>query len=153
MGVEKSNQGIQIGVVFLADSLDTLPDWAHDMLNEEIPNEILTGISPEGREGPGSYGLNRNVAQTVIVAKRWESATHNFAFTQPMLYGDPHFLGAVADAIGADAPALEKWLNEEGKWLTGDEITNPTSRISRKMVERSICRRSTDAARQRENGG
>ena len=25
-----------------------------------------------------------------------------FAFTQPMLYADPHFLGAVADAIGAD---------------------------------------------------
>ena len=111
-GAERSNQGIQIGVVFLADSLDTLPDWAHDMLNEEIPNEILTGISPEGREGPGSYGLNRNVAQTVIVAKDGK-VLHNFAFTQPMLYGDPHFLGAVADAIGADAPALEKWLNEE----------------------------------------
>ena len=111
-GDEKSNQGLQIGVVFLADSLDTLPDWAHDMLNEEISNEILTGISPEGREGPGSYGLNRNVAQTVIVAKDGK-VLHNFAFTQPMLYGDPHFLGAVADAIGADASVLEKWLNDD----------------------------------------
>ena len=110
-GDEKSNQGLQIGVVFLADSLDTLPEWAHDMLNEEISNEVLTGISPDGREGPGSYGLNRNVAQTVLIAKDGK-VLHNFAFTQPMLYGDPHFLGAVADAIGADAPALEKWLNE-----------------------------------------
>ncbi len=109
---EKSNQGLQIGVVFLADSLDTLPDWAHDMLNEEISNEILTGISPDGREGPGSYGLNRNVAQTVIVAKDGK-VLHNFAFTQPMLYSDPHFLGAVADAVGADASALEKWLNDD----------------------------------------
>ena len=109
---EKSNQGLQIGVVFLADSLDTLPDWAHGMLNEEISNEILTGISPEGREGPGSYGLNRNVAQTVIIAKDGK-VLHNFAFTQPMLYSDPHFLGAVADAIGADASALEKWLNDD----------------------------------------
>ena len=109
-GAEKSNQGIQIGVVFLADSLDTLPEWAHDMLNEEVPNEILTGISPDGREGPGSYGLNRNVAQTVIVAKDGK-VLHNFAFTQPMLYSDPHFLGAVAGAIGADATTLEKWLN------------------------------------------
>ncbi len=108
---EKVNQGLQIGVVFLADNLDTLPDWAHDMLNEEMPNEILTGISPDGREGPGSYGLNRNVAQTVIVAKDGK-VLHNFAFTQPMLYADPHFLGAVADATGADASALEKWLNE-----------------------------------------
>lgn len=111
-GAERSNQGIQIGVVFLADSLDTLPDWAHDMLNEEIPNEILTGISPEGREGPGSYGLNRNVAQTVIVAKDGK-VLHNFAFTQPMLYADPHFLGAIAQAIEAEPATLEKWLNEE----------------------------------------
>ena len=125
-GAEKSNQGIQIGVVFLADSLDTLPDWAHDMLNEEIPNEILTGISPDGREGPGSYGLNRNVAQTVIVAKDGK-VLHNFAFTQPMLYSDPHFLGAVADAIGADAFALEKWLNDDAakrRWVELRNITD-----------------------------
>ena len=111
-GVEKSNQGIQIGVVFLADDLDTLPDWAHKMLKNEIPSEVLTGISPEGREGPGSYGLNRNVAQTVIVAKDGK-VLHNFAFREPMLYSDLHVLGAVADAIGANASALEKWLNEE----------------------------------------
>ena len=125
-GDEKSNQGLQIGVVFLADSLDTLPDWAHDMLNKEIPNEILTGISPDGREGPGSYGLNRNVAQTVIVAKDGK-VLHNFAFTQPMLYADPHFLGAVADAIGADASALEKWLNDDAakrRWVELRNITD-----------------------------
>ena len=124
-GDEKSNQGLQIGVVFLADSLDTLPDWAHDMLNEEISNEILTGISPEGREGPGSYGLNRNVAQTVIVAKDGK-VLHNFAFTQPMLYADPHFLGAVADAIGADASALEKWLNDDASKRRWVELRNIT---------------------------
>ena len=111
-GAEKANEGLQIGVVFLADNLDTLPEWAHDMLTKEIPNEVLTGISPDGREGPGSYGLNRNVAQTVLIAKEGK-VLHNFAFTQPMLYSDPHFLGAVADAIGADAPALEKWLNDD----------------------------------------
>ena len=108
---EKSNQGLQIGVVFLADDLDTLPEWAHDMLKKEIPNEVLKGISPDGREGPGSYGLNRNVAQTILIAKDGK-VLHNFAFTQPMLYADPHFLGAIADAVGADAPALEKWLNK-----------------------------------------
>ena len=112
MGAEKSNRRLQIGVVFLADNLDTLPDWAHNMLNEEIPNEILTGISPEGREGPGSYGLNRNVAQTVIVAKDGK-VLHNFAFTQPMLYTDPHLLGAIAQAIEVEPATLEKWLNEK----------------------------------------
>jgi beta-lactamase regulating signal transducer with metallopeptidase domain len=67
-GAETSNQGLQIGVVFLADNLDTLPEWAHNMLKKEIPNEVLTGLSPDGREGPGSYGLNRNVAQTPVLA-------------------------------------------------------------------------------------
>ena len=108
---ETSHQGLQIGVVLLADNLDTLPEWARDMLKEEIPNTVLKGISPDGREGPGSYGLNRNVAQTIIIAKDGQ-VLHNFAFTQPLLYTDPYLLGAIAAAVGADAPALEKWLNE-----------------------------------------
>jgi len=109
-GSEKSDQGIQIGVVFLADDLETLPEWASEMLKAEIPNEVLKGISPDGREGPGSYGLNRNVAQTVIIAKDGK-VLHNFAFTQPMLYTDPHLLGAVAQAIEIEPATLEKWLN------------------------------------------
>ncbi len=145
-GAEKSNEGLQIGVVFLANNLDTLPEWAYDMLTKEIPNEVLIGLSPDGREGPGNYGLNRNVAQTVLIAKDGK-VLHNFAFTQPMLYSDPYFLGAVADGIGADAPALEKWLNEEGKWLTGDEITNPTSAT----VEKWLNEASADEERMQGN--
>ena len=89
-----------------------LPEWAHDMLKEEIPIEILTGISPDGREGAGSYGLNRNVAQTVLIAKDGK-VLHNFAFTQPMLYTDPHLLGAIVQAIEVEPATLEKWLNED----------------------------------------
>ena len=109
---EKSDQGFQIGVVFLADNLDALPEWAHNMIQKEIPNEVLIGISPDGREGPGSYGLNRNVAQTILVAKDGK-VLHNFAFTQPMLYTDPHLLGAIAQVMEIEPATLEKWLNEE----------------------------------------
>ena len=109
---EKSDQGFQIGVVFLADNLDTLPEWAHNLIQKEIPNEVLIGISPDGREGPGSYGLNRNVAQTILVAKDGK-VLHNFAFTQPMLYTDPHLLGAIAQVMEIEPATLEKWLNEE----------------------------------------
>ncbi len=109
---EKSDQGFQIGVVFLADNLDALPEWAHNMIQKGIPNEVLIGISPDGREGPGSYGLNRNVAQTILVAKDGK-VLHNFAFTQPMLYTDPHLLGAIAQVMEIEPATLEKWLNEE----------------------------------------
>ncbi|MDE0465413.1 MAG: hypothetical protein OYL97_00040 [Candidatus Poribacteria bacterium] len=133
-GAEKSNEGLQIGVVFLADNLDTLPEWARDMLRKEVPNEVLTGLSPDGREGPGSYGLNRNVAQTVLIAKDGK-VLHNFAFTQPMLYPDPHFLGAIADAVGADALALEKWLNEA-----------TTKRSDEKKVKAVIIKENDDTS-------
>lgn len=111
-GAENSNQGLQIGVVLLADNLETLPEWARNMLKNEIPSVILKGISKDGREGPGSYGLNRNVAQTVLIAKAGK-VLHNFAFTQPMLYSDPYLLGAIAQAIEVESATLEKWLNED----------------------------------------
>lgn len=133
-GAEKSNQGIQIGVVFLADNLDTLPEWANDMLRKEIPNEVLTGLSPDGREGPGSYGLNRNVAQTVIIAEDGK-VLHNFAFTQPMLYTNPHLLGAIAQAIEAEPAALEKWLNEA-----------TTKRSDEKKVKAAIIKENDDTS-------
>ncbi|MDE0018924.1 MAG: biopolymer transporter ExbD [Candidatus Poribacteria bacterium] len=120
-GTETPNQGLQIGVVFLADNLDTLPEWARNMLKEEIPNVVLTGLSPDGREGPGSYGLNRNVAQTVLIAKDGQ-VLHNFAFTQPMLRPDPYVLGAVGEAIGIKPATLEKWLNPQNPVI---EIKNP----------------------------
>ena len=60
---------------------------------EHVSENVLVGISPDGREGPGSYGLNRNVAQTVLIAKDGK-VLHNFAFTQPMVYADPHVLSA-----------------------------------------------------------
>ena len=134
-GTKTSHQGFQIGVVLLADNLDTLPEWAHDMLKKEIPNEVLTGLSPDGREGPGSYGLNRNVAQTILIAKDGK-VLHNFAFTQPLLYTNPHLLGAIAQTIGEDPSTVEKWLNEEGAWLTGDENTNPMSATVEKWLNK-----------------
>ena len=133
-GAEKSNQGLQIGVVFLADNLETLPEWAHNMLKTEIPSQVLMGISPDGREGPGIYGLNRNVAQTVLIAKDGK-VLHNFAFTQPMLYADPHFLGAIAQAIEVEPAALEKWLNEA-----------TTKRSDEKKVKAVIVKENDDAS-------
>ena len=127
---QKSNQGIQIGVVFLADDLETLPEWARNMLKTGIPNEVLTGISQDGREGPGSYGLNRNVAQTVIITKQGK-VLHNFAFTQPMLYTDPHLLGAIAQAIEVEPAALEKWLNQEMAKKSKEDV----KRYERKVTE------------------
>ncbi len=118
---EKSNQGLHIGVVILADDLEVLPEWAQHMFKNEIADVVSKGISQDGREGPGSYGLNRNVSQTVIVAKDGR-VQHNFAFVQPMLYADSHLLGAVAQAIEVEAAKLEKWLNEDSQKTSNKQM-------------------------------
>ncbi len=43
---------------------------------------VTVGISVDGEEGPGVYGLNRNVELTVLVAKQGV-VTANFALVQP----------------------------------------------------------------------
>ena len=118
---EKSEQEMHISAVFLGDTPDTVENQASKLVSH-IPNGVLLGVSQDGREGPGSYGLNRSVAQTVIIAKDGK-VLHNFAFTQPMLRPDPYLLGAVGDAIGIKPATLEKLLNEKGLVI---KINNPT---------------------------
>ncbi|RKU31545.1 hypothetical protein C6497_01740 [Candidatus Poribacteria bacterium] len=109
---EDTNQSLQIGVIFLIDNVDALPEWSVDDFKVWSEMGVMVCMSPGGREGPGSYGLNRNVAQTILISKDGK-VTHNFAFTQPMLYTDPYVLGAVSQAIGVEPSTMEKWLNQK----------------------------------------
>ena len=109
---EDSNQSLQLGVVFLIDDVDDLPDWSGEFIEDWPDNGVMVCMSPDGREGPGSYGLNRNVAQTILIANDGK-VVHNFAFTQPMLYTDPYVLGAVSQAIGVEPSTMEEWLNKK----------------------------------------
>ncbi len=71
------------------------------------PNAPL-GVSLDGREGPGSYGLNRHVALTILVGKE-NKVTANFALVQPSLQADlPKVLEAIAQVIGGPVPKLEE---------------------------------------------
>ena len=45
------------------------------------------GVSVDGAEGPGAWGLNREVAMTVVVGKDGK-ATANFALVQPSVQSD-----------------------------------------------------------------
>ena len=89
----------QIAVVFLTDDADALPESARDVFEKHLPDEIIVGISPDGREGPSSYRLNRDVPQTVLISKDGQ-VLHNFAFTEPMRSLGSHFVGTIADTIG-----------------------------------------------------
>ena len=117
----KSTQKLYMKVVFLGDDTEQLYQRVSGVakgLLENGPEHLLFGISPDGREGPGSYGLNRNVSQTIIIAKEG-TVLHSFAITQPSVYADPHVLGAIAQTLGVDPSVAEKWLNEQAAERTG----------------------------------
>jgi hypothetical protein len=63
------------------------------------------GISIDGAEGPGSYGLNRNVNLTVLVANQGRVAS-NFALVQPSSVDAPKILREVVMLIGGRVPTI-----------------------------------------------
>ncbi len=71
-----------------------------------LPSAI--GVSPEGREGPGSYGLNRKMTLTILVAKE-NKVEANFALVQPSLQADlPKVLESIVKVAGGKIPKLEE---------------------------------------------
>jgi hypothetical protein len=102
----RAKDGLTTGVVWLSDDVseaeNTIKRVKH-ALTEGVP----VGVSPDGREGPGSYGLNRNVMLTILVGNE-NKVTANFALVQPSLQADlPKILDAVVKEVGGKAPKLE----------------------------------------------
>ncbi len=105
--VGRAKDGLMTGVVLLDDDAteaeNTLKRMSH-ALTQGAP----TGVSLDGREGPGSYGLNRNVTLTILIAKEGK-VTANFALVQPSLQADlPKILKAIVAVAGGTAPKLEE---------------------------------------------
>ena len=96
----RAKDGLHSGVVFLTDDPTKTEQWMRVVENHLAPEAVVYGISSEGQEGPGSYGLNRNVTLTVLVGKNG-NVTANFALVQPSIQADgPKILKAIADATG-----------------------------------------------------
>jgi len=98
---DRSGEKITGSLVFLTDDPTETADWMN-RIPQYFPKQIRKGISVDGKEGPGSYGLNRNVALTVLVAKD-NLVTANFALVQPSIEVDgPKIFKVIADVLGED---------------------------------------------------
>ncbi len=91
-----ASQGVATGVVWLADDVTE----AENVLKKrarELSREVPTGLSLDGLEGPGSYGLNRNVTLTILIGNAGR-VTANFALVQPSIATDlPKILEGIAN--------------------------------------------------------
>lgn len=69
------------------------------------------GLSVDGAEGPGNYGLNKDCLLTMVVAKD-NLVTANFALVQPGIADAPKLLEALAKVCGDTSPPTVEQLTE-----------------------------------------
>lgn len=110
----RAADGLSTGVVWLDDDATAAENMLQRVKHALTP-KTPTGISLDGREGPGSYGLNRNVTLTILVANQGK-VTANFALVQPSLQVDlPKILTAIVAQVGGKVPALSDLPEMRGR--------------------------------------
>lgn len=105
----RKDRGLTAGMVFLSADPTETRNWLK-IVRQHMPEDVTIGISPDGLEGPGSYGLNRNVAVTVLTGRDGK-VTENFALIQPGVDVDgPGILKAIAAVTGGgDVPPISEF--------------------------------------------
>ncbi len=103
---KRAADGLHPAVVFLTDDATQTETWMK-RAQHALPKNVPVGISVDGKEGPGAYGLNRAMTMTVLVAKD-NTVTANFALVQPSVEADgPKILKAIVDVLGGgEVPTL-----------------------------------------------
>ena len=94
-----SRDSLQCGVVFLTDDATATTQWMRK-IQSYFSKDVTYAVSLDGSEGPGSFGLNRNVTLTVLVGNQGK-VTANFALVQPSMQADaPKIVKAIVDVTG-----------------------------------------------------
>ena len=92
------------------------------------------GLSVDGPEGPGNYGLNKDCLMT-IVAARGNTVTANFALVQPGIADAPRVIEALAQTCGDTNPPT-----------IADLSTPPMDRAGARRGNEAMRRPNADAS-------
>ena len=131
-------QGVYVAVVWLHEDRAKAEEFltrARQSLNLHVP----VGISVDGIEGPGAYGLNRNVELTILVAKE-SLVVANFALVQPSVTEAAKIAAELAKLAGTPPPTSEQL----------EKMAYPGGAAMR-MRERGAAEVTPDAAENRES--
>ena len=107
----KTDKDLHVACVFLSDDPDSITNFGGMLPTLRERGIDVIAVSKDGRDGPGVYGLNRKVSQTIILARNGK-VTRNFVFRQGMHYADPHVIGGIAELIDEDRETVAGWLAE-----------------------------------------
>ena len=103
----KNQAGAASGIVWLDDDKAKAEEYltrAKKSLNFTAP----VGVTIDGGEGPGAYGLNRNVELTILIADK-NRVIANFALVQPSVTEGPEIAGKLAKLLAQPAPTAQEF--------------------------------------------
>jgi len=105
----RAADGLASAVILLDDDATTA-EATLKRIRHALTDEVTHAVSIDGREGPGAYGLNRNVMLTILIAKDGK-VTANHAIVQPSRNVDfPKVVKDIVDVVGGSMPNIEKLL-------------------------------------------
>jgi len=109
---KRTGDGLEIGVVLLQDDANEA-EKNFQRMKHAFNAETATGVSLEGREGPGSYGLNRLVTLTILICRE-DKVVANYTLVQPSLQVDlPKIVKSITELIGGAVPPLEELIGKD----------------------------------------
>ena len=139
-----SERKLKAKLVFLTNDQTETEKWMQRVSKRALPQSVTPLISTDGIEGPGVYGLNRNLKLTIVMGKD-QKVTHNFATGQPSVQVDAPKLGkAIAELLGdKEAPTLEQMGFEPSRMRTKRAANPEQDGIYREMMT-PLIRGETD---------
>ena len=142
--VKQKDAPLPTTIVFLTDDPVETSEWAKKV-QHYFDKKVNLGVSVDGKDGPGAYGLNRNVFVTVLVGNQ-SKVVGNFALASPQLQVDgPPILESIAKVTGGKTPKIEELVGERMRQM----MKQRRGRESAKGAENP---RGRDAARNRARG-
>jgi len=107
----REKDGLSICVILLAEDISHGEAMLKRVQHALTP-EVVSGVSLDGREGPGALGLNRSVQMTILIAKS-KTVTANFALVQPSLQADlPKIVASIVEQVGGPIPEISELLDK-----------------------------------------
>lgn len=141
----RAGDGLAAAVILL-DVDPTTAEATLKRIRHALADKVPHAVSIDGREGPGSYGLNRNVTLTILIANAGK-VTANHAIVQPSLQVDlPKIANDIVAVVGGPAPNLEQLLGSGGMAPAGERIppTGTQSPDMRPLLAPLIRKNATD---------
>lgn len=137
-GLERKKDGLSTGIVWLHQADDRSKAEAYlTRARGSLRAAVPVGVSLDGAEGPGAYGLNRKMTLTILVANE-NKVTANFALVQPSDREAPKILEEVVKLIGGKVPTSEELRKYGGYGRNAMRMDRRLVRILRRLQSKDL---------------